>query len=354
MKNDLDRKSAMRRSSLISKGIYIDFPSPTTFKGKSVWALGSRLYPNESIGISFHEFIINALAQELGKEWIQMQKGLPENERHFIIKSHDRFIDWLNKSPKNKLEGEEHFSAIPDGWTKSLISLAFDIACIIHVHGYVPPKIIGRLKLKDSNYQGARYEIAIAAFFARMGCKFRFLDEELDHLKLTPGHNEFIATDTELNTSVVVEAKSKVRKGVLHELDSLDPLKLWTNITGPFTDALKEIPADLPYLVFVDMNCPPTPELPLLERPWAKQVLEQRKRNPNNNPTNPDPCSGIVYTNYSYHYQFDNEARSGEALLIVPNYSRYVLPELFILKMQNTLNGFSAVPNFNYDGSVSF
>jgi hypothetical protein len=61
---------------------------------------------------------------------------------------------------------EGQVSAEVNGWVRYLLSLAWDVATLIHA-GEPPSELIDRLRDHD-NYQGARYELAIAAIFARL------------------------------------------------------------------------------------------------------------------------------------------------------------------------------------------
>lgn len=151
-----------------------------------------------------------------------------------------------------------------------------------------------------------------------------------------------------------MESKSKVRKGVLHEPGTSQDYQLWNNVTGPYRNALSQNPDNMPFFVFVDMNCPPTPRIPTLAKPWAKEILESRKKTSVNKPDKPDPCSGIVYTNFSYHYQTTQEAHANEALLIAPDYPKYAIPDQFLSKLSVTLDGYSQVPNIGFDGIAYF
>lgn len=355
MKAEMIQKAAAMRNTLKTKGIFIDFPAPVVFQGKSIWAFGSGLYYYPRENMTFHEGLIFVLRQILGedKNWVAEQEALPLENRHFILRCYHEYQQWRNKNsiPANQV-GHEKWAAVPDGLTKSLLSLAFDIACIIHVHGHVPKKIIERLKKTDSIYQGARYELAVAAIFSRLGCKFEFLDEKLDHLHQTPGHCEFFATDEETNTTVAVEAKSKVRKGVLHQPGQSADFQLWNNVTRPYRNALKQSPENTPFVVFVDVNSPPSPNIDMFAKPWAKEILESRKNTPLNKPGKPDPCTAIVYTNYSYHYQTGTEAKANEAITVVPAYPKFAVSELFLHKLQMAIENYSFVPNIDYDGTI--
>jgi hypothetical protein len=123
-------------------------------------------------------------------------------------------------------------------------------------------------------------------------------------------------------------------------------------VTGPYRNALNHNPDVIPFLVFIDVNTPPTPDVEIFEKPWAKEILENRKKILVNKPDNPDPCTAIVYTNYSYHYQTEEEAKANEAITVLPNYPRYKVNESFLKKLQLTIQNYSYVPNIEYDGTV--
>jgi hypothetical protein len=132
MKAKLDSQSEKRKQVLRGKGIFIDFPAPQNHQGRSVWALGSRLYYHPGEGMTFHEALFFVLAKELGNEWIQDQEALPLDERHFILKCHYAYVQWRKKNNNQENQvGDSRWAAPPDGFTKSLLSLAFDVACII-------------------------------------------------------------------------------------------------------------------------------------------------------------------------------------------------------------------------------
>jgi hypothetical protein len=82
-----------------------------------------------------------------------------------------------------------------------------------------------RLRDRDQ-FQGARYEIAIAAIFARLDCEIRFIDE--DETLRGKKRVELVATHRPSGQSIAVEAKSRHRAGVINvegERDNEDPLR---------------------------------------------------------------------------------------------------------------------------------
>lgn len=338
-----------RKSFLNSRGIYIDFVRPTIFQGKKVWALGSTVYHSRPTNETFHEFIIYILYITLGEEWRLNQLTLPEEEQHFIYRCSCRYSEWRLKNaiPANKIS-ENIWGLKPDGWSRALVSLAFDICSLVHAE-HLPENLLNRLKNRDQ-YQGARYEIAVAAIIARLGYKIHFLDE----VGIKIAHCEFIAEDIVSGEKIAVEAKSKEREGVLHRKGKAEESKLlWGDIQRLYRHALNQNPKDKPFLIFIDMNSPQTPNLNWEDKPWVKDIKKMVKQTPLHIPNNPDPCSGLIFTNYSYHYQSENEALSGEHLLSIPLYPSFPIkkPEFFT-QLQQGLGNYGNVPNLDIEIGV--
>lgn len=157
--------------------MFVNYVSPTHWQGRTVWALGSRLYLDGPLGETFHEFILRVLRGTFGETWADEQSELPEDERHFIFICNARLAAWQkeNLDPATRTP-EGYYQAEPNGWVQYLISLAWDIASLIH-EGEFPDGLLRRLRDAEQ-FQGARYEIAIAAIFARLDCIIRFLDED--------------------------------------------------------------------------------------------------------------------------------------------------------------------------------
>ena len=157
--------------------MHVNYVSPIQWQGGKVWAIGSRVYPGRPAKETFHEFILHVLRQTLGEPWRAAQAALPETERHFIFKCFEQLSLFLKEhTDPEALAREGQVSAEPNGWVRYLISLAWDVATLIHA-GEPPDELIDRLRDRD-NFQGARYELAIAAIFARLDCSIRWLDAD--------------------------------------------------------------------------------------------------------------------------------------------------------------------------------
>ena len=200
--------------------MHVNHVSPVQWQGGKVWAIGSRVYPGRPPNETFHEFILHVLRETLGEPWRAAQAALPEDERHFVFKCFEQLSVFLGEhTDPEELAREGQVSAEPNGWVRYLISLAWDVATLIHA-GEPPDELIDRLRDRD-NFQGARYELAIAAIFARLDCSIRWLDA--DPALRTVKHVEFEATHRPTGQTFAVEAKSRHRAGVLNQPGDAGP-----------------------------------------------------------------------------------------------------------------------------------
>lgn len=332
-----------RRRALEPLGIYINFVKPIIFKGRKCWALGSRVYYQRPPTETFHEFIIFILYQTLGEQFRDEQKALPEDKQHFIYRCAVKYDEWRAKNVKDKNIVKEGWAALPDGWTRALISLAFDVCSLVHTE-HLPNDLLNRLRNRDQ-YQGARYEIAIAGMFSRLGYKITFLDE----LGTKTTHPEFIAEDRKSGEKIAVEVKSKQRQGILHTQGKTKPEELlWGDIQRLYRHALTQNPGNIPFIIFIDINAPQTPGIQWQNKPWVKDIQKMIKKSPLHNTNNPDKCTGLIFTNYSYHYQTEKEALSGEHLLTWPLYPSFPVKDgNFLTRIENALTNYGNIPNLD-------
>ncbi len=348
----LETQQTERRKKLAELGVFIDFVIPTHFKGKKVWALASRFYPYQKEDETFHEFIVHVLKLELGREWWEAHLKLPEDERHFIFKCFIKHYVWKNKNAVDANKYGKLWRASPDGYSRALISLAFDVCSLIHaVH--LPEVFLKKLK-EYSGYQSVRYEIAIAAMFARMGYKIKFLDEEYAGKKNQPKHSEFIATHPVTGEKIVVEVKSKERKGILHKKGEFNKEREFrSSITKLYRHTLTQRQPGKPFLIFIDMNLPLSSGTHPNDNLWVKAVTRMRDSAAFATKGKSSPTNGIVFTNYSYHYGTDQETSNGEWLL-----EKSGNPEVLIKspdfgeKFIAVINSYGNVPNIDTEISM--
>jgi len=328
-------------------GIHINYVKPIMFKGKKVFALGNKVYANCPPSTTFHTFLIQILKETIGYDWFREQAKLSFGERHFISICLEKLGEWIGKNEKTaERVNNEVWGAKPDGYSKSLLSLAFDVCSLIHKQN-LPHLLLERLKNRDQ-YQGARYEIAIAAIFARLDCDIQFTDENSKSK-----HCEFIATHRATRSSLAVEVKSKHRSGVLHQigfLSSLEKLLSGRMIRRLFNDALEQNPKDVPFAVFIDVNSPITPGIQMDNKPWVNDVKKLVNKKLGSVAPQEYPLNAAFFTNFSYHYQTEKEAEHGEATGIVIPHPKFPPPNPdFFGYLQGALNHYGFVPAIDID-----
>src|SRR3989338_6132772 len=341
------QKVRAEQEYLKQAGIHINYVKPIMFKGKKVFALGNKVYADCSPNTTFHTFIIQILKDTIGLDWFREQAKYPLEERHFISICLEKLGEWIEKNEKTaERVNSEVWGAKPDGYSKSLLLLSFDVCSLIHKQ-VLPPQLLERLKSRD-HYQGARYEIAIAAIFARLDCDIQFTDENSKSK-----HCEFIATHRTTGSSLAVEVKSKHRSGVLHQIGFLSPLEKLLSarmIRRLFNDALEQNPKDVPFAIFIDVNSPITPNIPMDDKPWVKDVKKLVNQKLGGVSPQEYPLSAAFFTNFSYHYQTENEAEQGEATGVVIPHPKFPAPNPeFFGYLQGALNHSGFVPAIDID-----
>jgi hypothetical protein len=281
------------------------------FQGKKMRAVGSTLHirPAEE---TFHDFQINLLLWTLGKQWFDGEMAKPLEERHIILRWRDERNALLNANRKPGDDPKQPVRANPTGDVKALQVLADDIYQLEHALK-TPRRIVERLR-DPRQFQGARYEVAAASILARCGFAVNFIDESS---KRNP---EFIAEKSA--ERIAVEAKSRHREGVLHQRGDYDAEKnpAPAKIKDLYEQALGQDPGTVPFLVFVDVNLPLSPEVPPMEKSWvkeAKQAFDYRRQEGNST----DPDSGLVLTNFGWHYYRDRGSPTGEFVTVRPLHS---------------------------------
>lgn len=339
------KERAEQEAYLRSLGIYVNFVKPKLFNGKKIWALGSRVYARGQTQETFHDFIAFVLAETLGEQWLKEQDALKDGDKHFIATCFLKFQDWRERLIKKAgIPPGKRWEGIPDGWSKSLFCLAFDVASLQHTN-QLPISLLNRLRLTQE-YQGARYEIAIAAVFARLGFSIEWKESQPDGQK----HCEFIAVHSASKMRIAVEVKSRHKKGVIHTPGELDDQK---NYKGDVQRLLNQARqkseyGKMPFMIFVDVNAPMKSNENWMEIQWVKDILKAATRATPVTVLNPDLCTATFFTNYSFHYQTENEAGITEHLSAIPQFTKFSLPDPSLLNgLRCALNNYGNVPNLD-------
>lgn len=330
-------------------GMLVDLVSPVVWNERRFWALGKRVYTDRPANETFHQFILGVLAGTLGDEWISDQSAVPETERQFVARCFSRVDVWMGEMVETHEPDEQgRWSIEMSGFAQYLLSLAWDVASLVHAMT-LPDTVLARLRDRDE-FQGARYEIAIAAVFARLGFDIEFLDENAD--ATATKHPEFVATHPGTGARVAVEAKSRRRPGVLDhrgDVDETAPLAGdRAGVRRLLNQAIKQAPPGLAYLIFLDINAQGSDADSRAEwRSAARQVVGRIIGKGDE----PAKFNALYITNFSPQYDGDDVASPAEWEVMRPPRSAepgFDLDEL----LEIALNAYGRVPDFREGGEL--
>jgi hypothetical protein len=277
--------------------------------GEKMRAVGNRIFRRPA-DETFQEFQINYILWQFEKNWFDSEMAKPLPERHIILQWRHERCEQLRSHPTP----DGKFRAPMTGGSKALQVFADDLYQLAHASG-IPKRLVERLK-NQGEFQGARYEVFIASMFARCGFQIEFID---DQSKRNP---EFIALKgTEL---IAVEAKSRRRPGALHEIGEFSA-DVPSQVKRLYESALGQNPGGMPFLVFVDVNLPLTPTVPLSEKTWvgeAMQTFEFRRLEERD-----DSDTALILTNFGWHFSSSTQVPPAEYIVVKNEKSEYEIPE---------------------------
>jgi hypothetical protein len=285
---------------------------------RTVW---NRLYYRRATE-TFHEFLADLVKLTFGRTWwIQQIKMKPE-DRHAAVQWWHAFGEFTKGSERARLEPDgTTYSADASGPVMAMLQLGYDFFCL-QARNRLPDFLIERLR-RHKSFQGTRYEIAVAAILTRAGFEIEFLDDK----EITEKHCEVIATHSGTGLAVGVEAKSRVRQGVLHEKGDFAYSEDARGLEKLLRKACRQKPAALPFLVFLDVNLPPEPGVAAEDKTWVKDVKGMLDRVGDNTPANPDPYAALFVTNFCQHYGWpDQKSYKGEWAMLLPRYTQQRIP----------------------------
>jgi len=276
------------------------------FQDHKFVAVGNQLlYAKEGQWQTFPDFLSSYIKSILGNDWGNAEIEKPLTERHQIMKWYDetcRFQKLLKKGDNGL------YAMTPNGSMAAYLYLAYDLYILRH-HSSLQNEIIGRLKNKDQ-FQGARYELYVAATCIRADFEIQYEDET----DRSTTHPEFIAVHQKTGQQLAVEAKSRHRQGVLDfpgDPKSLEDTK--ADIGRLLNQALKKA-TDLPYVIFVDVNLPLN-EQSQFELRWLQEILRAVGRNLSGQTES--KYNLLLFTNHPHHYGRPEESDPQRHLLFL-------------------------------------
>ena len=183
---------------------------------------------------------------------------------------------------------------VPTGAMAAYINIAYDLF-VLADNLKLQQEVVRRLK-DTKLFQGARYELFVAACCIRAGYIINYEDES----DRTSKHPEFLGRHKHSNQVIAVEAKSRHRQGILGQAGSSEEGELKADVGKLLNKAIAKKPSH-PFVIFVDLNLPPSPAGEIPE--WLqKELVETVDRIGKINGAPPDPFNLLVFTNHPHHY----------------------------------------------------
>ena len=296
---------------------YMHFVDSVVHGGQRVRVLenGVLIRPIEE---PFHQFLAGMARWALGSDWWDEQSELPEDDRHIVFSWATDWADFTAAHTDNEHAdaGRPTFSADAPGTLWALVTFGYDLYCLLQTD-HLPVELIKRLRNRDQ-FQGARYEVAVAAIMKRAGFDLEFIDDAT----ATEKHSEFIATDRHGSTRLAVEAKSRHRPGVLHTEGEFQYDGDWKGLARLVRDALAKVSGDLPLIVFVDVNLPHAKGSKPEDKPWLNDLSRAMEAVGKPTQADPDGFALLFATSFSDHFAgLEELAPPGEWVVVVPSFS---------------------------------
>lgn len=290
---------------------------------------------------TFHEFLADLVKLTFGKTWCMHQIKMQPEGRHAAVQW---WYAWRELTKETAAAEREPagvtYSADASGPAMAMLQLGYDFFCL-QARNKLPDFLVEKLR-RHKSFQGARYEVTAAAILTRAGFEIEFLDEK----EVEKKHCEFLATHRDTELVVGVEAKSRVRRGVLHEKGEFDCAEDPRGIEKLLRRACKQKPTGLPLLVFLDLNLPPEPGVPAPAKGWVNDVKGMLDRIGTPTPEKPDPFAAVFVTNFCQHYGWpDGKSYRGEWAMLLPEHTQHALPHPVLNVIYETAGRYNDIPD---------
>jgi hypothetical protein len=255
---------------------------------------------------TFHDLLYTYIASVVGTEWGRTQLNKRDSDRHPIMQwYHDARAFQRSRAEKT---GADVYELVATGPAIAYLSLAHDLYILEH-HALLQDRLVARLKHREQ-FQGARYEVYVAAAFVRAGFNIT-LEDETDNER---SHCEFNAIHQATNTSYSGEAKSRHRQGYLGKPGPPVPLdQIKADVKGLLRAALGK-QADHRRVIFIDINVPKDDRAPF-ESDCFQRVAHQVKALEDSQGDRPYPPAFVFFTNRPDHYVGADEEHPGHTVL---------------------------------------
>lgn len=316
-------------SLLAKKTLSISPKAKKTKKGNNVvWQVGDTTF-NRPQCETFIDFLTDHLMYTFGLEWSKEQYALPVEKRHVVMRWWYSLCELQKFSASPNHQQGQWYGITPSGDAMEFMSLADDLYRLRLVRA-LRPKLIKRLR-HHNEFQGARYECAIAASFVRAGFKIEWIGGKQKKC-------EFVGVHKISGESIAIEVKSRRRPGTLNEPGiAYDKTLMRADVKHLYEKAISQCPTDKPCGIFIDLNLPPECADDKTGIPWQDDLREMLDEFPQ--PTSDTPAleTCLVFTNSGWHYTGKDRAKGLQYVFIFPQYVHQCLnnADTFIAILQS-------------------
>lgn len=281
-------------------------PLQLDFNGQRMVVAGSQIF-SVPLSWSFQEFLLSYGMNFIGSELVAVEKDR-NAPKHPLAKM-------LLSSKLQALQ--EANQPLQFAWANAalhaFIHFSWDLFTVAD-NAHIQAALIARLKKKDL-YQGARYELFVAASLIRGGFTIAFEDES----DISTTHCEFAATSRDTQKAFSVEAKSR------HRTSSAPGQK-----TGAYRLLQKALQkaASHERIVFIDVN-QPLGAASFPNQPWHQDVMGMVSlMEEQQDPARRWPQAILFFTNGT----FSPLGRNGSVVLTAINHPLFKMRDSRIVK----------------------
>ncbi len=263
------------------------------------------------------DVLTDHLKYTFGTPWANAQYALPVEERHAVMRWWFGVCEASKKAaPPNHVRGQ--IFPVPRTGDVTEFGWLADDLYRLRLAGALDPTVLDRLRSHDQ-FQGARYEFAIAASLVRCGFGIKWIHG-------TDKHCEFEATQALTNETIAVEVKSRHVRGTLNQPGEMPkPEEMRFVAHRYYNEALQQCPKDKPSAIFIDLNLPPQVSPGDHSIPWWSEMQQMFDNLPQPSPTEPGVETCLVFTNFAAHYAGSDQAPPRRYVFWFPQYVRHPL-----------------------------
>jgi SEC-C motif len=261
----------------------------TEVQGHRVVAVRNRIHTSKNWK-TFHDFLLDYIKIVIGGEWGNAEIAKPFEERHPVLQWYQKICDYQ----RTFIAEQGKVSTAPmTGAVSAYMHLSYDLYALDHAVE-VQDLLLVRLRNRD-NFEGARYEVRVAATLLRAGFDLELEDEQ----DSSTTHVEFTATHKRTGKKFSVEAKQR-------ESDRI-------RINRLLYRALKKN-AKHARIVFTDINEPDSnaDEMPPKFMRHAEDKMRAYERDAQGKLL---PPAYIIVTNTPWHFSLENNNHRCSALV---------------------------------------